>query len=99
MSTLTPANWPRFVRRSKNFVIPKSSYEGSAFGRLKQTALSAALAAVMPHTAFAQKPIVIPLEVLRTGHVAVKVNINGKGPFRLALDTGSPVTFVSNACA
>src|SRR2546422_10167128 len=47
----------------------------------------------------AQRPVTVPFEVLRTGHAAVKVTINGKGPFRLALDTGSPVTFVSNSCA
>jgi hypothetical protein len=47
----------------------------------------------------AQKGITVPLEILRTGHAAVKVTINGKGPFRLALDTGSPVTFVSAQCA
>lgn len=43
--------------------------------------------------------IKIPLEVMRTGHIAVRAYINGKGPFRLGLDTGSPVTFVTNVCA
>ncbi len=36
-----------------------------------------------------------PMEVLRTGHIAVQVRVNGQGPFRLILDTGSPLTFIS----
>src|SRR5262249_51918588 len=73
-------------------------YRGSAFSpRILATFLLFAL--ISGTFALAQKPITVPLEVLRTGHAAVKVTINGKGPFRLALDTGSPVTFVSNACA
>ncbi len=40
-----------------------------------------------------------PLELLRTGHIAVKVKINGQGPFRLILDTGSPLTFISTRTA
>src|ERR1051325_588030 len=74
--------------------------EGSAFRLIAQKTLLVAFVALLSDaSAFAQKPITIPLEILRTGHAAVKVSINGKGPFRLALDTGSPVTFVSNTCA
>jgi S1-C subfamily serine protease len=40
-----------------------------------------------------------PLEVLKTGHIAVKVKLNGQGPFRLVLDTGSPVTLLNNRVA
>lgn len=40
-----------------------------------------------------------PLEVLRSGHIAVQVRVNGKGPFRLILDTGSPVTFITPRAA
>ena len=36
-----------------------------------------------------------PMELLRTGHIAVQVRVNGQGPFRLILDTGSPLTFIS----
>jgi len=36
-----------------------------------------------------------PLELLPSGHIAVQVHINGQGPFRLILDTGSPLTFIS----
>ena len=63
------------------------------------TALVAYVFVFAPGWVFAQKAVTVPFEVLRTGHAAVKVMINGKGPFRLALDTGSPVTFVSNSCA
>lgn len=36
-----------------------------------------------------------PMEMLQTGHIAVQVRVNGQGPFRLILDTGSPLTFIS----
>lgn len=41
----------------------------------------------------------VPLTTLKTKHVVVPVKINGKGPFRLVLDTGSPITFISNQAA
>ena len=44
-------------------------------------------------------PITVPLVVLKTRHIAVDVRINKAGPLRLVLDTGSPVTFLSNAAA
>jgi hypothetical protein len=40
-----------------------------------------------------------PLEVLKTRHAAVQVMVNGKGPVRLVLDTGSPITFVRAGAA
>jgi membrane-associated protease RseP (regulator of RpoE activity) len=40
-----------------------------------------------------------PLELLRSGHLAVQVRVNGQGPFRLILDTGSPLTFISTHTA
>lgn len=36
-----------------------------------------------------------PMELLKSGHIAVQVRVNGQGPFRLILDTGSPLTFIS----
>ena len=39
------------------------------------------------------------LEVLPSRHLAVQVTLNGQGPFRMILDTGSPLTFVTNAVA
>ncbi|MCS6777751.1 MAG: aspartyl protease family protein [Chloroherpetonaceae bacterium] len=49
--------------------------------------------------ALASETIAVPLTLLKTCHAVVPVTINGKGPFRLVLDTGSPVTFVSNQVA
>ncbi|HTE17525.1 MAG TPA: aspartyl protease family protein [Armatimonadota bacterium] len=45
------------------------------------------------------RPVTAPLEVLRTRHITVQVRINDHGPFRLVLDTGSPVTFISGRAA
>lgn len=50
-------------------------------------------------SALASETITVPLTLLKTCHAVVPVTINGKGPFRLVLDTGSPVTFVSNPAA
>jgi hypothetical protein len=38
---------------------------------------------------------VIKFDVLDSGHMSVPVNINGKGPFKVGFDTGSPITFIS----
>src|SRR4051812_12752394 len=43
--------------------------------------------------------ITAPLEVLKTKHIAVSVRVNGAGPFRLVLDTGSPISFLSGHAA
>jgi hypothetical protein len=53
-----------------------------------------------PRALAAPRPIATaPLKVLRTGHVTVEVKVNDRGPFRLALDTGSPITFLSGRAA
>jgi membrane-associated protease RseP (regulator of RpoE activity) len=39
------------------------------------------------------------LERLPSGHLAVTVRVNDQGPFRLVLDTGSPVTFLGTKAA
>src|SRR5579871_6494938 len=39
------------------------------------------------------------VERLPTGHIAVTVRVNDQGPFRLILDTGSPITFLSKQAA
>lgn len=38
---------------------------------------------------------VIKFDILDSGHMSVPVNINGKGPFKVGFDTGSPITFIS----
>jgi membrane-associated protease RseP (regulator of RpoE activity) len=44
-------------------------------------------------------PVVVPFELLKSGHMAVMVKINGKGPYRLIFDTGAPVTLLNNKVA
>lgn len=47
----------------------------------------------------AEKPISVPLEVLKSGHIVVSVKVNEKGPYRLIFDTGAPVTIISSKIA
>jgi hypothetical protein len=47
----------------------------------------------------ANKPIVVPFELLKSRHIAIQVKINGKGPYRLIFDTGAPVTLLNNRVA
>jgi membrane-associated protease RseP (regulator of RpoE activity) len=47
----------------------------------------------------AVKPITVPFELLSSGHMAVQVKVNGKGPFRLIFDTGAPITLLNNRIA
>lgn len=62
------------------------------------TLLNVLLALATPHVR-ADDPASVPLEVLRTRHVAVQTKINGEGPFRLVLDTGAPITFINRRVA
>lgn len=45
------------------------------------------------------KPVIVPFELFPTRHIAVKIKVNGKGPYRVIFDTGSPVTLLSNKVA
>ncbi len=47
----------------------------------------------------AVKKATVPFEVLATKHILVKATINGRGPFRLIFDVGSPVTLLSGTAA
>src|SRR5437588_11766188 len=47
------------------------------------------------------EPIKVPFEMLRSGrlisgHLAVQVKVNGKGPYRLVFDTGAPMILLSS---
>jgi hypothetical protein len=46
-----------------------------------------------------EKPITVPFEMLKTGHITVMVKVNGKGPYKLIFDTGAPLTLVNNKVA
>jgi membrane-associated protease RseP (regulator of RpoE activity) len=41
----------------------------------------------------------VPFELLKTGHMAVMVKVNGKGPYRVIFDTGAPVNLLNNKLA
>src|SRR5262245_30565429 len=43
--------------------------------------------------------VAVPFELLKSGHMAVQVKVNGKGPYRLIFDTGAPITLVNNKVA
>lgn len=42
---------------------------------------------------------VVPFEMLPSNHMVVRAKLNGKGPFRLVFDLGSPVTLLSGKTA
>ncbi|WP_020468160.1 PDZ domain-containing protein [Zavarzinella formosa] len=41
------------------------------------------------------KPVVVPFELVSSGHFIVKVKLNGHGPYNLIFDTGAPTTLIS----
>jgi hypothetical protein len=45
------------------------------------------------------KPVAVPFELLPSKHMVVKIKVNGKGPYRVIFDTGSPVTLLSAKAA
>jgi hypothetical protein len=45
------------------------------------------------------KPITVPFEMLKTGHITVMVKVNGKGPYKLIFDTGAPMMLINNKVA
>ncbi len=47
----------------------------------------------------AEAPVKVPFEMLVTRHIAVKIKINGKGPYRVIFDTGAPITLISSKVA
>jgi hypothetical protein len=69
---------------------------------MKRLLIAACLAAffiVLPARAddsIKDKPVRVPFELLKTGHIAVMVKVNGKGPYRLIFDTGAPITLLDS---
>src|SRR6185437_7484273 len=41
----------------------------------------------------------VPFELLRSGHMAVMIKVNGKGPYRVIFDTGAPINLLNNKLA
>jgi hypothetical protein len=52
-----------------------------------------------PKPPAAAKPVTVPFELLKSGHMTVQVKVNGKGPYRLIFDTGAPITLLNNKVA
>jgi len=46
-----------------------------------------------------EKAIVVPIELLPSRHFVVLVKLNDKGPYRLILDTGAPLTIINSKVA
>ncbi len=46
-----------------------------------------------------KEPAKTSFELLKSGHMAVQVKVNGKGPFRLVFDTGAPMMLVTTRLA
>ena len=61
--------------------------------------LTAPAYAEAPKTEAPPKAVVVPFELLPSGHMTVMVKVNGEGPYRLILDTGAPITLVNNKVA
>ncbi len=49
--------------------------------------------------AAAEKAVTVPFELLKSGHMAVEVKVNGKGPYLLIFDTGAPMSLLTNRLA
>ncbi len=45
------------------------------------------------------KPVAVPFELLKSGHMAVMIKVNGKGPYRVIFDTGAPINLLNNKLA
>jgi len=43
--------------------------------------------------------VTVPFETLKTGHMAVMITVNGKGPYRVIFDTGAPFSLLTNKVA
>lgn len=46
-----------------------------------------------------KKTSVVKFELLKSGHMAVDVKVNGKGPYTMIFDTGAPVSLVNTKLA
>lgn len=47
----------------------------------------------------AAPPSSVPFEIIASKHMAVKIKVNGKGPYRVIFDTGAPITLLSSKIA
>jgi hypothetical protein len=61
--------------------------------------LTASFAAIAPAADNKAKPVTVPFELIKSKHIAVKIKINGAGPYRVIFDTGAPVCLINNKIA
>ena len=54
-----------------------------------------ASAMVPPSVSFLSRPTIIPIEIIKSGHIAIHAMINGRGPYRFIFDTGAPTLLIS----
>jgi hypothetical protein len=47
----------------------------------------------------APKTYTVPFELLKSRHIAVRIKINGKGPYRVIFDTGAPLSLINTKVA
>jgi hypothetical protein len=45
------------------------------------------------------KPATVPFELIKSKHIAIRIKINGTGPYRVLFDTGAPVSLINNKIA
>jgi hypothetical protein len=45
------------------------------------------------------KAVTVPFELIQSKHMAIRIKINGKGPYRVIFDTGAPVMLINNKIA
>lgn len=70
---------------------------------MRRSFLAIPLSLLIVHSAWSDQketqPVTVPFELLKTKHIAVKVMVNGKGPYRVIFDTGAPVLLLNNKVA
>ncbi len=71
---------------------------------MKNILVVAGLVAVLACAVHAETPVAstgvtVPFTLLKTGHMTVRVKLNGKGPYTLIFDTGAPMSIVNNRVA
>jgi hypothetical protein len=73
----------------------------TSFAALCGLALSVSLvnAVAPPSRSFLLRPVIVPIEVIRSGHIAIRARINGQGPYRFIFDTGAPALVISEQVA
>jgi membrane-associated protease RseP (regulator of RpoE activity) len=67
---------------------------------MRKILMAAFVAVISPGFCFAQdkpdsKPVIVPFELVSSGHFIVKVMLNNTGPYNLIFDTGAPSTLIS----